>query len=171
MGDPTPRHLPPVRTDDHRSGAGLRIPGAPPLKNPFPTKNQLLQACRGDLPIDHPVLHTARTLTVLHERRLSESCCAHEETDRQRAASVRTIDNWLDQQLPPSHGAASVHTETVGEVIDRLAQLTAAAYAALTSACEWDLWDAWERLAELAIGYEDLATDVNSGRRRLPGCH
>lgn len=141
------------------------------MNNPFPTKNQLLQACRGELPTDHPLLHTARTLTILHERRLSEDCCAYEKTDQQRTELIHSIDTWIDKQLPPSHGAASVHTETVGAVIDRLAQFTAAAYAALTSACEWDLWDAWERLAELAIGYEDLATDVHSGRRRLPGCH
>ncbi|WP_175585881.1 hypothetical protein [Nocardia cyriacigeorgica] len=32
-----------------------------------------------------------------------------------------------------------------------------------------ELGDAWERLAELAVGYDDLASEVAAGRRRLPG--
>ena len=138
--------------------------------NPFPTKNQLLQACRGaTLPYDHPVLSWARQLTDLHERKRTQSDDTHDDLERQRIDLIRTIDKWIVAELPPTHGGAMVHTESVGAVIDRLAQFTSSAYAALTSACEWDLWDAWERLAVLAIGYEDLATDVGNGRRRLPG--
>ncbi|WP_067474665.1 DUF4254 domain-containing protein [Nocardia amamiensis] len=141
------------------------------MKQPFPTKNQLLQACRGEAVHDHPLLRWARQLTDLHERKRTLHHDQHDDIDRERTELIHEINRWITAQLPPSHGAAMVHTETVGSVIDRLAQLTSSAYAALTSGCEWDLRDRWEQLAELAIGYEDLATDVTLGRRRLPGGH
>jgi LPS sulfotransferase NodH len=53
-------------------------------------------------------------------------------------------------------------------VVDRLALLSACAYAAMADDQGWDLWFAWERLAELAIAYEDLVTELSRGRRRLP---
>ncbi|MFF3226203.1 DUF4254 domain-containing protein [Nocardia suismassiliense] len=92
-----------------------------------------------------------------------------DQIDVRRARLVRDIDRWVTLQLPPSHGAAYIHTETVGAVIDRLAQFTACAFAALASASQWELGDAWEQLAELAVGYDDLAAEVCAGRRRLPG--
>lgn len=145
------------------------------LTDPLPSKHQLLQACRGELAADHPLLRLARELTDLHEQRL----CAARDTiadrrfiddiDSRRTGLVRDIDRWIILQLPPSCGAAHIHTETLGAVIDRLAQFTACAFAALASASQWELGDAWERLAELAIGYDDLAVEVCAGRRRLPG--
>ncbi|WP_040774345.1 DUF4254 domain-containing protein [Nocardia pneumoniae] len=135
----------------------------------LPAKHQVLQACRGELHEGNPLLRCAHELTTLHERRLSAGCESLNEIDALRARLVRDIDRWITVQLPPAHGAAHVHTETMGAVIDRLAQLTAHAYAALTSSSEWDLWDAWQRLAELAVGYDDLAAEVCAGVRRLPG--
>ncbi|WP_369023088.1 hypothetical protein [Nocardia cyriacigeorgica] len=38
----------------------------------------------------------------------------------------------------------------------------------LAAAPFWLIHDAWECLAELAIGYEDLAYELGTGRRRLP---
>ncbi|MEV6070409.1 DUF4254 domain-containing protein [Nocardia sp. NPDC052001] len=96
---------------------------------------------------------------------------AKDEFDGLRDELVQAIDCWVTSRLPPSHGAARVHTETMGAVIDRLAQLTAHAYAALTHAPGPELTRIWERLAELAVGYEDLASEVCTGRRRLPGAH
>ncbi|MFB7722138.1 MULTISPECIES: DUF4254 domain-containing protein [unclassified Nocardia] len=93
------------------------------------------------------------------------------ELDSLRDELVHSIDCWVTSRLPPSHGAARVHTETMGAVIDRLAQLTAHAYEALAHASGPELTRIWERLAELAVGYEDLASEVCSGRRRLPGAH
>ncbi|PXX66605.1 uncharacterized protein DUF4254 [Nocardia tenerifensis] len=135
----------------------------------LPAKQQVLQACRGEHPQNNPLLRCAHELTTLHERRLGAGREATDEIDALRASLVRDIDRWITVQLPPAHGAAHVHTETVGAVIDRLAQFTANAYAALASASEWDLWDAWQRLAELAVGYDDLAAEVCAGVRRLPG--
>ncbi|MGA6190751.1 DUF4254 domain-containing protein [Nocardia iowensis] len=140
------------------------------MKSSLPTRGQVLQACRGTAG-DHPLLRAARELTALHERRLSaarESTC---ELDEYRANQVRDVDRWVTAQLPVPHGGAYLHTETVGAILDRLARLTACANAALSHESDWDLWFALERLAELAIAYEDLTHELSSGRRRLPrGC-
>ncbi|WP_369690349.1 DUF4254 domain-containing protein [Nocardia miyunensis] len=136
---------------------------------PLPTKYEVLHACRGVGFDRHPILRAAHTLTELHERRLGAGCAATAEMDRERALRVAEIDRWVTASLPPAHGAAHVHTETLGAVVDRLAQFTAAAFAALANSTDWRLGDAWERLAELAVGYEDLITELQSGRRRLPG--
>jgi hypothetical protein len=146
----------------------LRVQEGAPMTGPFPPKNQLLQACRVEPASDHPLLCWARQLTELHERKRALPRNVDGEIDHRRTALIRDIDRWTNMQLPPPHGSAMVHTETLGAVIDRLAQLTSSAYAALTGTCEQDLRDVWEQLAELALGYEDLTTDITTGRRRLP---
>ncbi|WP_433681607.1 DUF4254 domain-containing protein [Nocardia sp. CA-119907] len=155
------------------------------LIEPLPTKGEMLRACRGVEHTTHPLLRAAYELTCLHERRrthpsptahngLAPQCasdhgCQNTEIDTRRTHLVREINHWIHADLPPAHGSAAVHTETLGTVIDRLAAYTAAAYIALTSPSDHALGNAWERLAELAIGYEDLTTDLTTGRRRLPG--
>ncbi|MFD0360471.1 DUF4254 domain-containing protein [Nocardia sp. GCM10030253] len=136
---------------------------------PLPGKNLLLAACRGDANNDHPLLRSARELAELHEQRVGASRDRVDEIDHERTRLVREIDYWVTGQLPPSLGAARVHTETIGAVVDRLGQFTAGAFAALASGSNSELGDAWERLAELAIGYEDLKDEVSVGHRRLPG--
>ncbi|NEW42127.1 DUF4254 domain-containing protein [Nocardia cyriacigeorgica] len=142
--------------------------------HPLPEKHRLLHACRTQMYTDHPMLRLAYQLTALHERRL----CGSRETigdreaiddiDTERRRLVRDIDSWVTAQLPPTPGSARLHTETLGAIVDRLARYTADAYAALADASN-DLGDAWERLAELAVGYDDLASELVAGRRRLPG--
>ncbi|WP_067699894.1 DUF4254 domain-containing protein [Nocardia jejuensis] len=141
------------------------------MRDTLPPKNQVLQACRGISFPEHPMLCAAHDLAALHERRLAASPQALAELDTIRTDLVHRIDCWVTTQLPPSHGAARVHTETLGAVVDRLARLTATAYAALAHASGHELAIVWENLAELAVGYEDLASEVCTGRRRLPGTH
>lgn len=138
------------------------------LIEPLPTKGEVLRACRGVEHAAHPILRVAYELTCLHESRLADRSWT-DDIDCRRTKLVREINHWVHAHLSPAHGGASVHTETLGAVIDRLAQYTATAYAALASATDNDLGDAWEALAELAIGYEDLADELAAGRRRLPG--
>ncbi|MFX0580091.1 DUF4254 domain-containing protein [Nocardia nepalensis] len=138
------------------------------LIEPLPRKGEVLRACRGVEHAAHPLLRAVYELTCLHESRLADHCRT-DDIDCRRAKLVRQINHWVHAHLPPAHGSASVHTETLGAVLDRLAQYTATAYAALASATDYDLGDAWEALAELAIGYEDLADELAAGRRRLPG--
>lgn len=139
------------------------------LGEPLPTKSELLHACRGIQYERHPILRAAHALTELHEKRLGAGYSDAFEVDRARAAHVAEIDRCVISCLPPAHGGAHVHTETLGAVVDRVAQFTATAYAALADSVDWQLGDAWERLAELAIGYEDLIAELHTGRRRLPG--
>ncbi|NNH72983.1 DUF4254 domain-containing protein [Nocardia uniformis] len=134
----------------------------------LPSKNRLLAACRGDVQDHHPLLQWASQLSEIHQRLLGTDESSRTEIEQRRIGLVRDINQWVAQQLPPSLGCARLHTESLGTVIDRLAKFTAYAHAALTSTAEWELWDAWERLAELAVGYEDLKDEVSTGRRRLP---
>ncbi|MEU5758771.1 DUF4254 domain-containing protein [Nocardia sp. NPDC047648] len=133
----------------------------------LPTRSELLRACReGTPPPGHPVLLRARTLAELHMRRLREG--EVRDIDERRTRLIRDVDRWVEVRLPAARGGAYLHTESVGSVVDRLARLSACAYAAMADDQEWDLWFAWERLAELAIAYEDLVTELSRGRRRLP---
>lgn len=133
----------------------------------LPTRTELLRACReGAPPPGHPVLLRARALAELHMRRLREGEVV--DIDERRTRLIRDVDRWVEVRLPAARGGAYLHTESFGSVVDRLARLSACAYAAMADDQEWDLWFAWERLAELAIAYEDLVTELSRGRRRLP---
>ncbi|KZM70984.1 hypothetical protein AWN90_41410 [Nocardia terpenica] len=132
----------------------------------LPPKQVVLEACRGLPPEDHVVLTCACRLTELHERRLSTAQTW--DIDRLRAELVHEIDRWVTEELPAAEPDARLHTETVGTVIDRLAQFSALAYLSLTQSPESAILDAWRRLSELAVAYDDLAAELTSGRCRLP---
>ncbi|WP_280244259.1 DUF4254 domain-containing protein [Nocardia abscessus] len=135
----------------------------------LPTRSELLRACQEDAPPSgHPVLLRARDLTELHARRLRVGEGDVRETEAGRARLIRDVDRWVGPRLPAARGGAYLHTESLGSVVDRLARLSACAYAAMADDQEWDLWFAWEQLAEVAVAYEDLVTELRSGRRRLP---
>ncbi|MBF6371244.1 DUF4254 domain-containing protein, partial [Nocardia puris] len=98
------------------------------------------------------------------------------EIDRDRGLLVDRINAWVAANVVHRHGA-SLHTETLGAVIDRMAAKWVAAQAALraddTRAQREPLTGGaahleWTRLAELADGYQDLVTEVGEHRRRLP---
>lgn len=168
----------------------------------LPTAPELLRAFRA--PADrqvrpHPVLQAAHTLVGCHERRHRAMTEAHTRdigsdrlahcsrivgaVDAERAKLVAGIDIWVAETIPHRTGA-TLHTETLGAVIDRLAAKWVAAQYALGlprtggeparrtrgGHLEVDLEAHlhWVRLAELADGYKDLITDVSERRRRLP---
>ncbi|MBO0854395.1 MAG: DUF4254 domain-containing protein [Nocardia sp.] len=134
----------------------------------LPPKLDVLDACRGLPTGGHPVLKCACRLGELHEQRLSADPGYTRTIDHDRAQLVSEIDRWVAAVLPPAYGTARLHTETVGTVIDRLAQFSALAYLALTSSADRMAQDAWRRLAELAVAYDDLVADVEAGVCRLP---
>ncbi|WP_433194278.1 DUF4254 domain-containing protein [Nocardia sp. CA-107356] len=140
----------------------------------------------------HRVLAVARELVECHERRHNALLAAHapdassscvtkclqlvDDTDAHRTDLVGRIDNWVASHVQHRTGA-SLHTETLGAVIDRMAAKWVAAQHALGISAPVDPHplqlddDAqlqWSRLAELADGYKDLITDVIEHRRRLP---
>ncbi|WP_406233881.1 DUF4254 domain-containing protein [Nocardia sp. NBC_01009] len=135
---------------------------------PLPPKEMILEACRSLPRGDHPILTSAHQLAGLHEQRRYCALGSTADIDERRAHFVLTIDRWIATEVPLPHGGAHMHTETVGTVIDRMAQFSICAYAALRTAPDWIVHDAWQRLAELALGYQDLAFEVSAGIRRLP---
>ncbi|MFR9752904.1 DUF4254 domain-containing protein [Nocardia sp. 004] len=144
---------------------------------PLPSKELLLRACRSTPRRDHPILASAHRLAELHERRLHAQSPEHgpraepantHDIDRHRAQLVLAIDRWVATETPLPHGGAHMHTETMGMVIDRLAQFSVSAYGTPPGIPAWATHDAWERLAELALGYQDLACEIATGQRRLP---
>ncbi|WP_194837631.1 DUF4254 domain-containing protein [Nocardia sp. XZ_19_369] len=140
----------------------------------------------------HSVLSAARQLVECHERRHKAIEAAHapdaspgrvaactqrvEDIDGQRAELVGQIDVWVADNVE-HRGGASLHTETLGAVIDRMAAKWVAAQRALRRApqqrarpvqVDGEAHLQWCRLAELTDGYRDLVTDVTEHRRRLP---
>ncbi|MFI6999169.1 DUF4254 domain-containing protein [Nocardia sp. NPDC050175] len=140
----------------------------------------------------HSVLSAARQLVECHERRNKAIEAAHapdaaegrvaacsllvEDIDGHRAELVGRIDTWVADNVE-HRGGASLHTETLGAVIDRLAAKWIAAQRALRRTpqqrthpvqVDGEAHLQWCRLAELTDGYRDLITDVTEHRRRLP---
>ncbi|ASF09440.1 DUF4254 domain-containing protein [Nocardia brasiliensis] len=167
--------------------AGVRI-GIEELPPPA----ELLRAFRNEPNHrKHSVLTAARELVECHERRRNALEAAHapgvttgrvvacgqliEDIDTHRAELVARIDSWVAGNVE-HRGGASLHTETLGAVIDRLAAKWIAAQQALRKApqqahrvqVDGEAHLQWCRLAELTDGYRDLITDVTEHRRRLP---
>ncbi|MBH0777051.1 DUF4254 domain-containing protein [Nocardia sp. NEAU-351] len=140
---------------------------------------------------EHSILEVARELAECHERRYRAVLAARapgassgviaagarllDDIDRRRGELVGRIDRWVAANIAHRAGA-SLHTETLGAVIDRLASKWIVAQRALGAKAmserppglEGEAHLHWTRLAELADGYQDLITDVIEHRRRLP---
>ncbi|WP_019928886.1 DUF4254 domain-containing protein [Nocardia sp. BMG111209] len=182
-------------------------PGVRAGTGELPSTTEVLQAFRptGDRHSGHQLLEAAHRLARCHELRwrtqqaaqapdaseLRVATARHvlDEIDRDRASQVDRIDSWVAEHIVHREGA-SMHTETLGAVIDRLAAKWVAAQQALglPSAVPEPPADTpggvrqrlvqhgvsgearlhWVRLAELVDGYRDLITDVVERRRRLP---
>ncbi|MGS2809509.1 DUF4254 domain-containing protein [Nocardia sp. MW-W600-9] len=161
----------------------------------FPPPSALLRAFLEPTdpdPTRHRVLDAANRLARCHDRRLQaiEAARAPEagsgriaacgtvidQIDGDRATLIARIDDWVAANVAHRAGA-SLHTETLGAVIDRMAAKWVAAQRALggdpieqTTPRQWEARTHlhWCRLAELTDGYRDLITDVTEHRRRLP---
>ncbi|GAA5083486.1 hypothetical protein [Nocardia iowensis] len=134
----------------------------------IPGKDLLLAAFRGFPHADHPMLEAAGELAQLHLARERTPATESAKIDRRRIQLVRTIDRWVTLATPVPEVAAPEHAETVGRMVDRLAGMTAQAFAALAHAPEPVFYDAWVQIEEMADGYQDLIDDLRIGIRRLP---
>ncbi|MEV0032769.1 DUF4254 domain-containing protein [Nocardia sp. NPDC050793] len=87
-----------------------------------------------------------------------------------RAHVVHAIDVWMESHVPQHRYGSTLHTETFGSVVDRIAAACVSADHLMVDIGPSDLaaHTAWLRLAELADGYTDLIAEVTTGRRRLP---
>ncbi|MCX4096460.1 hypothetical protein [Nocardia sp. alder85J] len=135
----------------------------------LPTKHEIMRACRGGGHDGHPLLRAAFELTALHEQISRLAPDRRRGPEENRAALVVSIDHWVRARLPPAPAAAAAPPpESVGALVDRIAEYTAVAFTALTRTDDWSLWDAWNTLEELSRAYEALVVGISTGRRRLP---
>lgn len=149
----------------------------------LPSPTALLRAFRQSTAQDHPVLDAAAGLAHCHARRRATLDAARDaeaagtvfaacgrlldDIDDTRAGLISRIDDWVTGHVA-HRGGASLHTETLGAVIDRMAEKWIAAQQALGGDPVARTHVHWCRLAELTDGYRDLITDVTERRRRLP---
>ncbi|MFJ4650922.1 DUF4254 domain-containing protein [Nocardia sp. NPDC088792] len=115
----------------------------------LPSPSTLLRAFREPVTTerrDRDVLESAHELARCHERRHralqtahaagatpdNVADCSHtvDTIDTQRAHQIARIDDWVAANIPHRAGA-SLHTETLGAVIDRMAAKWVAAQQAL----------------------------------------
>lgn len=157
-----------------------------PVREILPHSASIIEAFRDTTGSDHParlVVDTARQLAAHHGRQwraedvsrdsdasaetIAESKRFIDDLNARRVALVERIDEWVAAQIH-HQAAASLHTETLGSVIDRLA----IAWVRVNCLTAHDVRDrarlALRQLAELADAYDDLVRDVDAGRRRLP---
>ncbi|WP_043678283.1 DUF4254 domain-containing protein [Nocardia vulneris] len=134
----------------------------------IPGRELLLMACRGmPLITAHPILDAAAELAQIHAE-LETTATPDERLSWHRIQLVASIDTWVRDTVPPAFPAAPLHTETLGQVVDRLAQLTHHTFVALAYASDALYGDAWARLLDLASGYQNLIDELHNGTRRLP---
>jgi hypothetical protein len=143
----------------------MRYPGNNRM---VPGRDMLLAAFRGLPHDDHPMLELAGELAQLHGIRERTPLCDMAELDRHRARLVRSIDLWVTLATPVPSSAALMHTETVGQIVDRLARMTNQVFVPLSRAPDVVFYDAWVQLDELADVYQNLVDDLRAGARRLP---
>jgi hypothetical protein len=145
--------------------------GNPDMVVKLPSKDMILEACSGNVPFEHLVLAASYKLAVLHEERRGADPGRAAEIDLARAEAVHDIDQWVSAQSPRPAGAAYLHTESVGMVIDRIGQYFVDAHDGLnTGVPEPRRHFLWQRLAELAVAYGDLAFEITAGIRGVPKC-
>jgi hypothetical protein len=131
------------------------------------------------------ILETANDLAAHHQRQWHTEDACHipgastedlaagkrliDELNARRVALVEQIDEWVAGQLHDVVAHASLHTETLGSVIDRLAIAWVRVNNLMTAHDARDRARlALRQLAELADAYDDLIRDVAAGQRRLP---
>ncbi|MFD3744934.1 hypothetical protein [Nocardia sp. NPDC058633] len=134
----------------------------------LPGRDVLLAAFRGLPHDDHPLLDAAGELALLHQLRERTPVSEAEHIDRRRGQLMRAIDRWVILAAPVPPAAAGEHCETLGGLVDRLAEHCTQAFVALAGAPESVFYDEWVRLDDLADSYERLIDDLWSGVCSLP---
>lgn len=84
-----------------------------------------------------------------------------------RVMLVEHIDDWVAREIR-GRADASLHTETIGSVVDRLAIAWVRANSLRSDGANDQARLALLQLTELAAAYDDLVRDVACGCRRLP---
>src|SRR5262249_40962018 len=132
---------------------------------------------------EHPVLTPAAGLAAQHQLRAEAHRVAGDPDadDHVVAAAARSvnaadvacavlidrIDVWAAKALAECR-AAIVHTESLGQLVDRLAIVWMRCQVAGADDNSTGRRVAYHQLGELAAAYDDLVADLMNGRRRLP---
>lgn len=162
-----------------------------PADELLPCAAQLIEAFRGmigNVTAQQDVVELAAGLAGHHQRqwtaednsRISDEVHAVaaaksliDELNARRVAMVERIDSWAAVHIP-ARPESSLHTETLGSVIDRLAIAWVRSQRLLNTTGEIGRERArlaLRQLAELADAYDDLVRDLAVGRRRVPAWH
>jgi hypothetical protein len=157
------------------------------VRDVLPRSASIIEAFRDTTSNAHPgqpVLDTANELAVHHQQQWhaedasrasgasAEDVAASkrliDELNARRVAFVEQIDEWVARQVH-SRADASLHTETLGSVVDRLAIAWVRSNNLINSGGVRDRARlALRQLTELADAYDDLIREVATGHRRLP---
>ncbi|EHK86495.1 hypothetical protein SZMC14600_14695 [Saccharomonospora azurea SZMC 14600] len=160
----------------------------PHVREVLPRSASIIETFRDTSSNDHPgqyVLDMANDLAAHHQRQWhaedasrapgasAEDVAAGkrliDELNARRVALVEQVDEWVARQVHNVVPHASLHTETLGSVIDRLAIAWVRANNLINSGHARDRARlALRQLAELADAYDDLIREVAAGHRRLP---
>ncbi|MFD4431227.1 hypothetical protein [Nocardia sp. NPDC058497] len=144
--------------------SGLRVP---PQYGPFLSPQDLLRAVSGSTESDCPLAQWAGKLGSLYRAWLGDPSAA--TIRHQVAGVVHEIDVWIAAQLPRPRAGTPRGTDSVGGVIARVAEASACAHWALHHMEDAvQRHRAWDHLAEMREGYEDLVVLAMSGLIRLP---
>ncbi|MFI6309767.1 DUF4254 domain-containing protein [Nocardia fusca] len=103
----------------------------------------------------------------MHRRRLHRIVPSD---PHRRNTLVHAVNEWVAHHLPPPHPASTLHAESIGVVIDRIAETQVFAFHLLMTIepTHPSVHKAWYRLAELRDYYTDLTTAVTNRSLRLP---
>lgn len=137
----------------------------------------------GDSPGHRHIVQVAARLAEHHQRQWTaeDVSRAPGASDADVAASKRTIDGlnmarvdlvdqideWVGGRVH-SRETASLHTETLGSVVDRLAIAWVRSNNLASAGPSDRARLALTQLVELADSYDDLVRDLAAGQRRLP---
>ncbi|MFD3747437.1 hypothetical protein [Nocardia sp. NPDC058633] len=138
-----------------------------PQRSPLLSPQELLAAINGRTDCELPLAQWARTLGSLYRDWLAEPSSAR--VGQQIVAVIHDIDVWISAQLPRPRPGVPRGIDSVGGVIGRVAEAAASAHWALHNAQDTDQRHrAWNHLAEMREGYEDLVRLILDGLVKLP---
>ncbi|WP_368858174.1 DUF4254 domain-containing protein [Nocardia noduli] len=112
-----------------------------------------------------PLLNSAVALYLLHGRSHKSDC--EPPSVVRRLDIVAVVDAWIGKLAPQPIPGASLHTETMGAVIDRLA-LNAAVIDCRVDAPAGDIHALERSLESLVRAFDTLRGEVFARTRRLP---
>lgn len=142
------------------AGSGQILVAVSVLARKHLERIQALPAQRDLYGDDHVLAAAARVLL---------GCASARET------LVDQIDQWVADRLPTSPPAALLHTETLGQLIDRMAmtwarwqQLHQQVPTSRRAQLDHRSQAVMDEVAILVNAYDDLLSELHSQRRRLP---